>query len=469
MRQRGRLGLNVEESVHTFMKYKHMGIEGQHIVVAVSGGPDSMALLHFLHQERRRYTIRVTAAHINHQLRGVESDQDEQMVRTYCKQAGIIFVSEKVDVKQYAKEHRVGSSLAARELRYSQLERIMNEVNGDCLAVAHHGDDQIETVLMKLVRSANALQKPGMEAVRPFYQAKLIRPFLTLSKSDIITYCEEKGIPYRVDSSNASAVYTRNRFRETILPFVTEENPNIHKHVQRYHEWQSEDQDFLNDLAEEAMTQVVQAKREQIVTISIDSFLSVALPLQRRMIHLILNYLYKGSTRITSVHIEQTITMLGASNPSAKLELADGLKVNREYNRCHFVRNEQNKRNQISKELVVPGKVFHTFGEMSATSVSHEEPVEPYEVLLDSDSITLPLIVRVPLPGDRIDALGMDGTKKLNRLFIDRKLPKSLRAEWPIVTDAHGQIIWVPYLQRSRIAVVTEETKNIVKLTFLRD
>ncbi|MFK3939495.1 tRNA lysidine(34) synthetase TilS [Alkalihalobacillus sp. NPDC078783] len=459
----------MEESVHTFMKHTEMGIDGQHVVVAVSGGPDSMALLHFLYEERRRYRIRVTAAHINHQLRGEESEQDERLVKTYCEQAGIDFISQRVDVKRYAQKQRIGSSLAARELRYSQLERILDESKGDCLAVAHHGDDQIETVLMKFVRSANALQKPGMEAIRPFHQAKLIRPFLALSKSDIFTYCDENSIPYRIDSSNASSAYTRNRFRETILPFVTEENPNIHRHVQRYHEWQSDDQDFLNGLAEEAMLQVVHAKREQIVTISIDLFLSVALPLQRRMIHLILNYLYKGSARITSVHIEQTITMLGASNPSATLELADGLKVNREYNRCHFVRNEPNEQGQITKELKVPGKVVHSLGEVSATYVSQEEPSGPFEVLLDLDSIQLPLMIRAPLPGDRIDALGMDGTKKLNRLFIDRKLPKSLRSEWPIVTDADGYIIWVPYLQRSRIAVVTEETKNIVKLTFLRN
>lgn len=455
--------------MHTFIKHTQMGIEGQHIVIAVSGGPDSMALLHFLYKERQKYNIRITAAHINHQLRGDESDQDEHLVRAYCEQAGIAFISQRVDVKRYAQEQRIGSSLAARELRYSQLERILDKVKGGYLAVAHHGDDQIETVLMKLVRSANALQKPGMEAVRPFHQAILIRPFLSLSKVDIVAYCEENRIPYRIDSSNASSAYTRNRFREVILPFVTEENPNIHMHVQRYQEWLSEDQDFLNGLAEEAMKQVVLDKREQIVTISIDLFLSVALPLQRRMIHLILNYLYKKSARITSVHIEQTLTMLGANNPSATLELADGLKVNREYNRCHFVRNEQNELNQITKELKVPGKVFHSLGEVSASSVSQEEPVGPHEVLLDLDSVQMPLSVRVTLPGDRINALGMDGTKKLNRLFIDRKLPKSLRSEWPIVTDANGCIIWVPYLQRSRIAVVTEKTKNIVKLTFLRN
>ncbi|MDQ0209222.1 tRNA lysidine(34) synthetase TilS [Alkalicoccobacillus murimartini] len=460
----------MEVAVRAFIKHTNMLSKGQHVVIAVSGGPDSMALLHFLWQERRHYGIHITAAHINHQLRGDESNRDEELVRDFCLKEGIPCEFAAVDVKGYAKRNQMGSSVAARELRYQALLDILKRVNGNCLAVAHHGDDQIETVFMKLVRSANALQIPGIEASRMIGDVPLIRPLLGVTKADILQYCVNYGIQYALDSSNTSTVYTRNRFRETVLPFVTHENPMLFKHIQRYHEWQSEDQAFLFSLAEEQLSQILIKKSEQIVTISRDQFLSVALPLQRRVIHLILNYLYNESARITSVHIEQTITMLRAENPSASLELANGAKLLREYDHCHFLLVPSNVKEQPPLMLDIPGKVVLHLGEVSANWVEQEtkQNHDPH-IQLDGDELKLPLTVRASCSGDRIAALGMAGTKKLNRLFIDRKVPRSLRSEWPVVVDSHEQIIWVPLLQRSRLAKVTSSTKNIVELTFYGD
>ncbi|MCM2677720.1 tRNA lysidine(34) synthetase TilS [Alkalicoccobacillus plakortidis] len=459
----------MEATVRSFIKQSNMTLNGKHVVIAVSGGPDSMALLHFLWRERHHTQIQVTAAHINHQLRGDESNQDEALVRDFCKKEGIPIQVARVDVKSYAKQNGIGSSVAARELRYQKLNKILESIQGDYLAVAHHGDDQIETVFMKMVRSANALQKPGMDAVRSFGEATLIRPLLCVTKTIILDYCEANNVPFALDSSNSSQVYTRNRFRESVLPFVTQENPMLFKHIQRYHEWQTEDQDFLFSLAENSLNQMLVKKSEQFLTISRDQFLSVALPLQRRVIHLILNYLYNESARITSVHIEQTITMLHAENPSATLELASDFRAIREYNYCHFSRFEPSDKEQIHTRLDIPGSVRLQLGEITATKLGQDMNQEDLpKFQLDLDGLVLPLTVRTPIPGDRIAAIGMTGTKKLNRLFIDRKVPKSLRSKWPVVTDAHEQIIWVPLLQRSRIANVTNASSNIAELTFLR-
>ncbi|TSB45031.1 tRNA lysidine(34) synthetase TilS [Alkalicoccobacillus porphyridii] len=457
----------MEAVVRAFLKQKNLLSEGQHVVVAVSGGPDSLALLHFLWNERASMGIRVTAAHINHQLRKEESDAEEELVRRFCQNNKIPFERAAVDVRAYAKQHNKGMSLAARELRYEQLSHIMQSVGAKRLAVAHHGDDQIETVFMKLVRSANALQRPGMDAMRRINQGQIIRPLLSVTKQDILDYCKRHHLQYALDSSNTSPAYTRNRFRESVWPFVTKENPALSKHIQRYHEWQTDDQEYLYVLAEEQLQAMLVHKSEHLLTIKRDRFLSVGLPLQRRVIHLILNYLYNESALITSVHIEQTINMLHADNPSATLELANRTTVLREYNDCHFSVASQEVSIQPSEILTIPGHVSLLIGELKTEWL--QKPLESHSlerIHIDTDNISLPLSVRSIRPGDRMAPVGMEGSKKLSRIFIDRKIPKSMRSKWPVIVDANDQILWLPLLQKSRLAEGRASSGNVVTLTF---
>ena len=233
------------------------------IIVAISGGPDSMALLDLLHSLRNQYKIEVAACHVNHQLRGIESEEDVTFVKDYCNLRGISLFIKEVDVKQYAKQSRLGTQVAARELRYHWFEQLLEEYPGASIATGHHGDDQVETMLMKMTRGSVPLYSYGIATRRKLGKGYLIRPLLGITKEQIEQYCIEALITPRRDSSNESDSYTRNRFRKDILPVLKRENAHIHEHWQRQAEWSQDDHEFLWSLAEEAVNNVIVEKKRE--------------------------------------------------------------------------------------------------------------------------------------------------------------------------------------------------------------
>ncbi len=220
-----------------------------------------MALLHYLWKARHQFKWEVIAAHAHHQLRGEEADRDQRVVRAFCQQKGIRFVSTRLNVKDYAAEQKLSIQTAARELRYFWLEQLTEEYERCCVATGHHGDDQVETMLMKQIRGQVPLHSLGIRAVRPFGTGRLVRPFLVVTKEQIEHYCKEYGIEAVIDSSNLSERYTRNRFRQQIIPFIKEENRQAHVHFQRQNEWLEEDHLFLMEMAEQILPTIIKEKK----------------------------------------------------------------------------------------------------------------------------------------------------------------------------------------------------------------
>ncbi len=194
------------------------------ILVGVSGGADSLLLLRCLLGLQSLWHLKIVAVSVDHGLRGHESESDVKYVESICQQWGVPFIEKKVDVKKHKKLYKEGTQLAARTLRYQVFEETMNEVDADLLALAHHGDDQIETVLMRLVRHSNPSLLKGIPVKRSFANGTIIRPFLCLSKNEIYHYCQEYQIVPREDPSNQSTEYTRNYFRLKILPLLKQHN-----------------------------------------------------------------------------------------------------------------------------------------------------------------------------------------------------------------------------------------------------
>jgi tRNA(Ile)-lysidine synthase len=461
----------MKSDVHNFIKRHHLFEDCKLVIVAVSGGPDSIALLHYLWSNKEHYQIEVAACHVHHQLRGEEADEDARYVELFCKERGISFYQRCVNVKEYACKNNVGTQVAARELRYSYFEELLSRYPNSILATGHHGDDQVETVLMRMVRGSLPLFTYGIPVKRKFGQGVIIRPFLGITKEKIEQYCIEELLYPRRDSSNESSAYTRNRFRREILPFLKEENPMVHTHVQRKHEWETDDQSLLMALAEEAKSTIITKKSERNVTISRIALLNIALPLQRRVIHLILNYLYgKNSPLITSIHIEQVLEVLRHEKPSADLHFPDSTLIRREYDLCHFMKDHIHEVEQIVQTLPVPGSLSTKTWIIESYVTEDQDIVEKdNQIVLDYDIVSGPLLVRSKKPSDRMTCRGMDGTKKVGRLFIDRKIPKQDREHWPIIIDGEGQIVWVPFLHRSKVANVGHDTKKVLVLTSYRN
>lgn len=432
---------------------KHQLIPDEsHILIGVSGGPDSLALLHFLKRIQEEMQLKLTVAHVDHMFRGEESYEDMKYVEKICREWNIPFQGERINVPKEIKKRKSASSEAvARELRYTYFASIMEKYHIPILALAHHGDDQIETILMRLTRGTTS-KAAGIQVKRPFADGVVIRPFLCVTKNEIEKYLEHYRLQPVYDPTNKSDIYTRNRYRKYILPFLKKENPNVHVHFQRFSEQLIEDEKYLMELTKETYNKIViEEKVGLTLSIKLGVFLESSLPLQRRCIHLILNYLYQNRLpeNLSANHIDAIIELIKSPNPSGELHLPDKLKVYRSYEKCIFT---------FSLEKIEPyiytwqeGETI-TFpnGSQLKMFVADDEVRVGNEYFILDDNTTFPLYVRSRKNGDRIRLKGMKGSKKIKSLFIDNKIPIPDRDTWPIVTDRQGEILWVPLLKKSK-------------------
>ncbi|WP_240377872.1 tRNA lysidine(34) synthetase TilS [Bacillus piscicola] len=429
--------------------------KGQKILIAVSGGPDSMALLHFLLEAATTWNITIYAAHINHRLREDTAEADEQFVKDWCREHHVPLFHRSVDVKKAVLDDGGNVQNKARQLRYDALRKIMKDENIPILATGHHADDQVETMLMKLVTGRGILGELGMAATRPFVEGRLIRPLLSVTKAAILSYCEENAVPYRVDESNTSDKYTRNRFRHHVLPFLQAENPLVHRHVQQYIEWTTAEEEYIKQAAAVEINKRITERHEDFVTIPVSRLKELPFPLQRRGIHLILSYLCEKKTpQLSLIHIEQLLTLMQQPNSSFSLDWPAGLKVTRSYDTLLFFFEgvTEEKQGDISPVVLpLPGQVcIYSFSFQAQMIVPESTWSDDETVLLcKKEDVTPPFTIRFSEQGDRMTILGMTGRKKVNRIFIDEKVPRHHRERWPVITDAEGTILWLPRLKKS--------------------
>jgi len=438
--------------VDQFARKNQLFTQGATILIGVSGGPDSMALLHYFLQKREAWRFRLVALTIDHQLRGKYSEQDVQYVASFCENWGIEYKVASLDVSSYKEKHGLGTQAAARALRYQFFEEAMGEYQADLLALGHHGDDQVETLYMGMMRGVEPMHIKGIPEQRPLKKGKLIRPFLGVTKEEIEVYCSEHKIHPRYDESNKSMQYTRNAFRMKVLPFLKEYNPKIHEHMQKYHEYREEDEVYFLREAERFFESESIQKQDLKIVVDRADFLSIPRPLQRRTFHLILNYLYQQTMYDGSyLHWEQYIRMMEDETPQASIDMPQGLTVVRSYETVTFS-FEQTEVIPFHYSLPVPGEVQLPNGAMiKAFTDDRGLEMDENHFACDINNITLPLKVRTRHPGDRISIRGMDGHKKVKNLFIDEKISQKERDQWPIVTDAKGQLLWVVSLKKARI------------------
>ncbi|MDQ0158466.1 tRNA lysidine(34) synthetase TilS [Alkalibacillus salilacus] len=448
----------MEEQVKQFIQEQGLIHKGDELYVAVSGGVDSMALLHLLYSMQSEWNLSLTVLTVDHQLRGEESAADSLFVANQAADLSIPCRVLKVDTKAYQQKNQTGVQEAARILRYDAFAKEVSESGK--LVLAHHGDDQVETMFMRL--SKGVLPR-GMDASKQLDALHVIRPLLTVSKEQIKDYVNQHSISFREDPSNASDHYTRNRFRHQLLPFVQSENPNIHNSAMDLHHELSEDHQMLNEWAEERMGLISQFC-EQKVTFSINSFKALPLPLQRRGFHLILNYLSVSNQSYR--HDFQSFKMwLESEAPNSEWTLRQGLKAIKSYDTC-TVTTQTFEPNSYAIPLNVgdmhrlPNGWTIQVQELSSEN-SKTIDLNPHIVVGSKSDVTWPLTVRTRRPGDRIRPKGLNGHKKVKDIFIDEKVPLHERDTWPVVTDADGRVLWIPLLKQSDWADLSD-THHII-------
>lgn len=458
----------LEEKVEAFLRKRSIHLYNKGIVVGVSGGPDSLSLLHFLWKRREKWGIQLVCAHLDHMFRGKESELEGEFVKAFCEERSIPFEFKQVNVPKRMEQTGLSSQVAGREERYAFYKEVMEKYQYSTLMLGHHGDDQIETILMRLTRGSTGKSRAGIPVLRSFHNGVIIRPFLCVSKDEIEEYCKRHNLEPRRDPSNKKDIYSRNRFRKYVLPFLKQENPHVHEHFQRFAEELLSDEEFLFQLAEEKLHTILKERKNDKIELDLISFRKLPLPLQRRSIQLILNYLYEVKpSSLTAIHMEQIFSIIYDPHPSKRLDFPNGLRVVRSYESCYFLFHTKVENKPYYVELK-EGRNELPNGEILLLEFKDEESdaegIFPRTVV---SSEALPLFVRTRKPGDKMSIKGMDGSKKLKSLFIDEKISVYKRDDWPIVVDKDDNIVWVPGLRRSTLYINKSTLNRPIVLTYI--
>ena len=412
------------------------------IVIAVSGGPDSMALLNLLNVIKKEKNIKIICAHVNHNLRK-ESKAEAQMVKDYCTQKNIIY--EYMEIKEY----KGNTENYAREKRYEFFEDLLKKYNSKYLFTAHHGDDLIETVIMRLIRSSSLKGYGAFSEITEKKDYKIYRPLITKTKEEIFNYVKNNNLPYAIDKTNDSDFFTRNRIRKYILPKLKEENKNVHLKFLEFSKTLNETEKYLKKQTEKALSKVYIDKK-----IDINLFKKEDLLVQKRIIHHILNETYKENiTKIKDVHVNNILLAVKNSTSNSKINLPDNKIFIKSYNNAWIEENKKTKKYDIILKDIVElsnGYIVEIIKETESNS--------NYVTKINTQEINMPIHIRTRKEGDKLTLKGLNKEKKLKDIFIDEKVPIEKRKTWPVVTDDKDNIIWLPGLKKTKFD--RAKTKN---------
>ncbi|AOZ92802.1 tRNA lysidine(34) synthetase TilS [Paenibacillus crassostreae] len=446
------------------------------IIVAVSGGPDSVALLHVMHEISYKHTpLNLICAHIHHGLR-IESDDEAVMVQRMAEGLGIPFVMEAIDVPAYMKESGKGVEEAARVKRYEFLMRTATEYGSRSIALAHHADDQAETVLLHLLRGSGPSGLVGMKLKRTIKNMELIRPLLRIYKTDLMEVCETENFQYVIDQSNLETKHRRNAIRLDILPYLGQYNGQITQSLNQLSNVMTAEDEYVELAAEEKFLELVQ-RSDGRFTFGVPSFLGLHVALQRRLIKLILNYMSVDSEIIDYNKVESLREAITSSLTTTwSRDLGGGYVCIREYDvvtlqpksKSHMQRLSYTYQvsTAVSEHMVSEiGKVLKVSIESRTEMSWSKMEVGQYEAMFDADQIVFPLTVRCRQDGDTIKVMGLNGSKKVKNIFIDDKIPPSLRTQIPMILDGNNVIIWIPGIRRSIHAPIHQQTTSVLHLS----
>ena len=413
------------------------------VVVACSGGPDSMCLLSLVNNLKTAKKIEVICAHVNHKLR-TESDEEAIMVQEYCQKNDIVF--ELLEITDYLTGDF--SEEDARIRRYKFFDQVINKYKSKYLLTAHHGDDLIETILMRLTRGSNLSGYAGIRQVNTNESYQILRPLLTTTKEAILKYNNENAIPYRVDASNDNLKYTRNRYRHTILPFLKNEDVNVHLKYLKFSKELSEYDNFVTEYIK---------NKKLIVDNSIDiNKLNLENTfIKKKTIELIVKEIQKYDYfDISDNQMAEIIRLLDKNNKS--IDLNNGYKCINEYGYLKIIKPENVNFTEIIFDRDVITKYFTFYYNSTEGDDSNNC------IYLLSTDIQLPLKLRTKRNGDKMYIKNLNGSKKISDIFIDSKLPKEERINYPILVDASDTIIWLPGLKKSQFAKDKSEKYDII-------
>lgn len=457
------------DKIRKTIKEHNLIEQGDRIIVAISGGPDSVCLLHALCQLREEYNLELYGAHLNHNFRGIEAQIDAQYVSNLCEDLNVLCFIKSMDVPQYATEHGLSPEEAGRVLRYEFFEEVAERVGATKIAVAHNENDQAETVLMRLIRGTG-LQ--GLTAIH-INRGKIIRPLLNVDRNSIEEYCEIHNLAPRIDKTNLEAIYHRNKIRLELIPYLEENyNPSIMDNLVRTAEILKNDFDFIEESAREVYNNLVNSQGEYRLELPLEGIQNLHNALQSRVIRLAAEQLLGRQEVLEYKHVQNVLDLVQKGATGKKITLPMGLVAKINYKNLCFTTEEEEDR-VFYYELPTEGSLVleEAGGTFTMRIVERGEIREisrdKYRKCFDYDEVKNALNVRNRQDGDRFYPLGLTGSKKLKDFFIDYKINRDERDKIPLVCDG-DEIMWVVGLRISEKYKITDKTTRILEIVFER-
>jgi tRNA(Ile)-lysidine synthase len=436
------------------------------VVVGVSGGPDSMALLHVLRMLSPDAGFGIVVGHLDHGLR-LEAADDAAFVLDTAQQLAIRAVVERQNVRELAACHGVSVEEAGRRARYAFFERVRSEVGAHAIATAHHRDDALETFFLRILRGSSYRGLKGIPAKR----GHIIRPLIHAKRSEIREFLEERNLPYRIDQTNLALDTDRNFIRNRLFPVIAERFPTFHAPVARSMELIEDEDAVLQSEARDRYAAAV-APADDSLFIDRGRLLSGPRALQARVVLLALYEMSGPHVRWARTHVDAILKLAATGKPSGMVHLPGQLVVSREYDRLVL---SQGRPEPPCPGFTItvpgPGEVEIPAADMNIVfrlvpATAGMELCDPRaeRVFFDADAVSFPLTLRTFRPGDRFRPWGMDGMRKLKKVLIDAKVPLRLRRTIPLLVK-NQEILWIPRVRRAAGAPVGPETSRVVEAT----
>jgi len=453
-----------KQFLKTINKY-NMVQKGDRVIVGVSGGPDSICLLHLFVTFRSKIGICPYVAHLDHMFRGRESEEDAYFVKDLCKKWDVPLFSDKINVPEYVEKFGLSPEDAARRVRYDFFRRVKEQTGAQKIAIGHNRNDHEETILMNIFRGAGLDGLIGIDPVRDCY----IRPLIEIPRETIERYLKQENIPFRIDATNLTSDYFRNSLRLELIPLIRKKYcPHLGQSLRRLAEIARRDLSFMEEETARTGVNVITCEHEKVI-IDVKKFSELHEAIKYRLVRSAVEKLAGNVKDFETRHAKLLVDFIEKASPGSMIDLPKNLQGVKEYDYFIISNDNFDEIPDYRYILGIPGEII-----IKETGIGIKTYIKPHSdqtiiktdptiAYLDYDKINADLVIRNRRPGDRFKPLGSIGFKKLKDFFIDEKVPRRKRNHVPIVA-AGGQIIWVGGMRIDDRFKVTGETKRILVL-----
>lgn len=455
-----------EKVLSTINKYELIK-KGDKIVVGLSGGPDSVCLLHILNRMKEEWNLEIYAAHLNHQIRGIEAQKDAFYISKLCEDLGITFFIKSIDVPKYCEDNGLSIEEGARKLRYEMFYEIKHNIKANKIAIGHNLNDQAETILMRMMRGTGLQGLKGIDYIR---DGVIIRPILDIERHDIEEYCKQNNLNPRIDQTNLESIYTRNKIRLELIPYMKDNfNSNIIESIVRIGNSLRSDNDYIENESLKKFKELSNITKDS-VELNLNEYINLHNSIKVRVLRNSIKEILGDTNFIDQRHIDDIIELEEDSKIDKVINLPRGVFVYRKKNSLVFT----------TKEIVIediefcyniPSNGFIKVREIGTVIETQVISIDKYKTSksdksckwFDFNKIKGGIVVRNRKAGDKIKLSG--GSKKVKDLFIDMKIPKEDRSKIPVIADEQG-ILSVGNIRNSENYKVDTDTKEVLKVSF---